>query len=151
MKVTRKEDGTVETEIVVTYYYEKVKDEKPNEEPKDDKDNPEEKPDDGKLEEKPNPDDKKQEEKPSNDPNINNKKPEDEEAQTVIRNIYNYIIEDNADNNSNSANNVKETLTTLLTPGTGDILPQIVLVIISSVILVNFILNQIKKKSKEDK
>ena len=145
MKVTRKEDGTVETEIVVTYYYEKVKDEKPNEEPKDDKDNPEEKPDDGKLEEKPNPDDKKQEEKPSNDPNMNNKKPEDEEAQTVIRNIYNYIIEDNADNNSNSTNNVKETLTTLLTPGTGDILPQIALVVISIVILLNIIVVQVRK------
>ena len=82
---------------------------------------------------------------------MNNKKPEDEEAQTVIRNIYNYIIEDNADNNSNSTNNVKETLTTLLTPGTGDILPQIALVVISLVILLNIVVVQIRKNKKENK
>jgi len=159
MKVERK-DGKVETELVVTYYYSKVKTpsaDKPN----NDNNNNNQGNNGGNTN---NPNNNGNNNNGANNGNNNsgnnqsnnsgnnanqgssngNQKP------TVIEKVYNYIVKDNNDGNTNSN---KETINKLLTPGTGDILPQIALVVISLVILVNIVVVQIRKRknSKDNK
>ena len=129
-KLPENAEGKMKKEVIeVKYYYKKVEQPAPAPEP--------EKPE-------PTPEPVKPEPKPNENP-------------TIIKNIYNYIIEDsgskgNVSSNGNSSGSAnKNTITKLLTPGTGDILPQIAMVVISGVILMNIIVVQIRKAKKQNK
>ena len=159
MKVIRK-DGKVETEQVVTYKYSKVKD--PSTEKPDDN-----KPNNGNNNNNNNNSNNGGNANNPNGSNGNNNLGNNgansnngntnsngttnnggnNEKPTVIEKVYNYIVKDKNDGNGN-----KET-TTLLTPGTGDMLPQIVVLVIIVVIVVNIIVIQIRKRknTKENK
>ena len=133
-KLPENAEGKMKKEVIeVKYYYKKVEQPAPEPEPQ------------------PTPEPVK----PNDNNNNNNGNP------PIIRNIYNYIIEGsgskgNVSSNGNSSGSGsgsanKNTITKLLTPGTGDILPQIAMVVISGVILMNIIVVQIRKAKKQNK
>ena len=133
-KLPENAEGKMKKEVIeVKYYYKKVEQPAPEPEPQ------------------PTPEPVK----PNDNNNNNNGNP------PIIRNIYNYIIEGsgskgNVSSNGNSSGSGsgstnKNAITKLLTPGTGDILPQIAMVVISGVILMNIIVVQIRKSKKQNK